>query len=117
MATSNKVAMVLEAIAELFPMHRTKQVTRQDLKAVTAHYAVELDDRWLDVLLREHVVALHRHIERKKTQNDATIKELVYVMIDDIEEAMRLARYGGEQGRGWVVLKGAVLLPPGRRRA
>ena len=90
MATSNKVAMVLEAIAELFPMHRTKQVTRQDLKAwVTAHYAVEIDDRWLDVLLREHVVALQRHIERKKAQNDATIKELVYVMIDDIEEAMR----------------------------
>lgn len=54
-----------------------------------AHYGVDLDDRWLDVLLREHVLALQRHIERKKTQKDATIKELVEVMIDDIEAAMQ----------------------------
>jgi hypothetical protein len=48
-----------------------------------------LDDRWLDVLLREHIVALRRHVERKKTENDATTKELVDVMIGEIEEVMR----------------------------
>jgi hypothetical protein len=93
MTSRNTITMVLEAIAELLPMRRTKQVTRQDLKAwVTAHYGVELDDRWLDVLLREHIVALRRHIERKKTQKDATIKELVDVMISDITEAMQRHR-------------------------
>jgi hypothetical protein len=82
--------MVLEAIAELFPKRRTKQATRQDLKAwVMAHYGVQIDDRWLDVLLREHVVALQRHIERKKTQKDAPMSELVDLMIDEIEEAMQ----------------------------
>ena len=75
MTSRNTITIVLEAIAELLPMRRTKQVTRQDLKAwVTAHYGVELDDRWLDVLLREHIVALRRHIERKKAQKDATIE-------------------------------------------
>lgn len=82
--------MVVEAIAEIAPLKRTKQVTRQDLKDwVTAHYGVELDDRWLDVLLRVHVIALRKHIERKKAQKNATTSELVEVMIDDIEEAMR----------------------------
>jgi hypothetical protein len=90
MTSRNTITMVLEAIAELFPKRRTKQATRQDLKLwVMAHHGVQIDDRWLDVLLREHVVALQRHIERKKTQKDATLKELVYVMIDDIEEAMQ----------------------------
>ena len=93
MTSRNTITIVLEAIAELLPMRRKKQVTRQDLKAwVTAHYGVELDDRWLDVLLREHIVALRRHIERKKAQKDATIKELVDVMISDITEAMQRHR-------------------------
>ena len=93
MTSRNTITIVLEAIAELLPMRRTKQVTRQDLKAwVTAHYGVELDDRWLDVLLREHIVALRRHIERKKAQKDATIEELVDVMISDITEAMQRHR-------------------------
>jgi hypothetical protein len=93
MTSRNTITIVLEAIAELLPMRRTKQVTRQDLKDwVTAHYGVELDDRWLDVLLREHIVALRRHVERKKTQKDATIKELVDVMISDITEAMQRHR-------------------------
>jgi hypothetical protein len=82
--------MVVEGIAEIAPLKRTKQVTRQDLKDwVKAHYAVELDDRWLDVLLREHVLALRRHIERKKAQPDTPMKEQVDVMIDEIEAAMQ----------------------------
>jgi len=90
MTNRHKVAIVLEAIAELFPMRRTKQASRQDHKAwVVAHHGFELDDRWLDVLLRAHVVALQKHIERKKTQKDAPINERVDLMVDEIEEAMQ----------------------------
>jgi hypothetical protein len=64
-------------------------VTRQDLKDwVKTHYGVDLDDRWLNALLREHTLALRRHIERKKTQKSATVRELIGVMIEEIEEAM-----------------------------
>jgi hypothetical protein len=82
--------MVVEGIAEIAPLKRTRPVTRQDLKNwVKVHYAVELDDRWLDVMLREHVLALRRHIERKKAQPDTPMNELVDVMIDEIEAAMQ----------------------------
>ncbi len=89
-ANRNKVAMVVEAIAEVAPLRRTRPITRQDIKDwVKSHYGVELDDRWLDLLLKEHVAALKRHIERKKTQKGATTEELVELMLDDIEDAMR----------------------------
>src|SRR5437870_5077108 len=72
--------MVVEAIAEIAPLKRTKQVTRQDLKDwVMSRYGVGLDDRWLDVLLQKHVAALRKHIAKKKMQKDATMKELVEV--------------------------------------
>jgi hypothetical protein len=90
MNNREKVAIVVLAIAEIAPLGRTRKVTRQDLKDwVKKHFAVELNDRWLTVLLREHVVALRTHNERKRTQKDATLEELADMMIDDIEEAMR----------------------------
>jgi hypothetical protein len=80
----------VEAIAEVAPLKRTTPVKRQDLKDwVKAHYGVELDDRWLDVLLQEHVLALRRHIERKKARTNATTKELIDLMVDEIDGAMQ----------------------------
>jgi hypothetical protein len=52
-ANRNKVAMVVEAIAELAPLRRKGPVTRQDVKDwVRSHFGVEVDDRWLDLLLK-----------------------------------------------------------------
>jgi len=71
-------------------MSKTTIFTWGDLKNwVMSRYGVHIDDCWLDVLLQEHDTALRRHIERKKTKMNATMKELIDVMIDEIEEAMQ----------------------------
>lgn len=90
MTNRQKVGIVVEGIAEIAPLKRIKRVTRQDLKDwVKAHYGVEIDDRWLTVLLREHGIALRRHIERKQAQPNTPLAVLVEIMLDEIEAAMQ----------------------------